>query len=145
VGPIRLSSPRVRTLIDVDLELERAIRASWSQRTCDPVDLPDWSAHNPARGQCASTALVIQDHLGGELLLADVLRADGSRQGVHFWNQLPGGQEVDLTREQFIDGETIQTSHVVQRAPDTSVGRLAAQYRALSDLVRTTLADNDVA
>ena len=76
---------------------------------------------------------------------ADVLRADGSRQGVHFWNQLPSGQEVDLTREQFIDGETIQTPRAVQRAPDTSVGRLAAQYRALSDRVRTTLTDKEVA
>lgn len=64
---------------------------------------------------------------------------------MHFWNQLPNGQEVDLTREQFVDGETIQTPRVIQRAPDTSVGRLAAQYRALSDRVSTTLADNEVA
>jgi hypothetical protein len=125
------------------LELERAIRASWSPHSCDPVDLPDWSAHNPARGQCASTALVIQDHLGGELLLAEVLHADGTRQGVHFWNQLPTGQEVDLTREQFVYGETIQTPHVVERPPDTSVGRLATQYRTLSDRVRATLAPQE--
>jgi len=120
-------------------ELERAIRASWSLQSCDPVDLPDWCAHNPARGQCASTALVIQDHLGGELLFAEVLHADGARQGVHFWNRLPTGQEVDLTREQFIYGETIQTPHVIERPADTSVGRLATQYRTLSDRVRATL------
>ena len=35
------------------------------------------------RGQCGSTALVIHDLLGGELLIAEVFRGDGSRQGVH--------------------------------------------------------------
>jgi hypothetical protein len=122
------------------LELERAIRASWSPHSCDPVDLPDWSDHNSALGQCASTALVIQDHLGGELLLADVFHADGTRQGVHYWNRLPNGREVDLTREQFIGGETIQTPDVIQRPVDTSVGRLANQYKTLSDRVSATLA-----
>lgn len=47
-------------------DLERAIRASWSERTCDPVDLPDWSPENAARGQCGVTALVVQDLMGGE-------------------------------------------------------------------------------
>jgi hypothetical protein len=45
------------------------------------VDVDDWSAANPARGQCGTTALTIKDLLGGELLVAEVLRADGSRQG----------------------------------------------------------------
>jgi hypothetical protein len=67
----------------------------------------------------------------------------GTRQGVHFWNRLPNGQEIDLTREQFTDGETIQTPDVVQRAPDTSVGRLAAQYKTLSDRVRARLAQQE--
>jgi hypothetical protein len=46
-------------------DIEALIRASWSEKTCDPVDLPEWSAENPARGQCAVTALVVQDLLGG--------------------------------------------------------------------------------
>ena len=60
-------------------ELERAIRDSWSERSCDPVDLP-WSPANAAKGQCGVTALVVQDLLGGELLMAEVRHADGSRQ-----------------------------------------------------------------
>src|SRR3954468_204190 len=87
--------------------LEAAIRAAWSAASCDPVDLPDWSPANPARGQCGVTALVVQDLLGGELLIADVHRADGTRQGVHYWNRFAGGVEVDLTREQFTQGEVI--------------------------------------
>jgi hypothetical protein len=73
----------------VQEELEAAVRAAWALDTCDPVDVADWSAANPSRGQCGSTALVIHDLLGGDLLIADVVRSDGSRQGVHYWNLLP--------------------------------------------------------
>jgi hypothetical protein len=120
-------------------EVECAVRGSWSAQSCDPVDLADWSDHNPARGQCASTALIIQDRFGGELLIADVFHANGSRQGVHYWNRLPRGLEIDLTREQFVAGEVIQASRVVSRPADVNVGRLASQYQALSDRVRTRL------
>jgi hypothetical protein len=101
-------------------EIEQAIRASWSLETCDPVDVADWSPVNPARGQCAVTALVVQDLLGGALLLAEVRNADGPRQGVHYWNRLAGGLEVDLTREQFTPTEVVQAPEVVDRPPDTT-------------------------
>jgi hypothetical protein len=54
-------------------DLQAIIRSGWSSESCDPVDLQDWSPQNPARGQCAVTALVLQEILGGELLLAEVL------------------------------------------------------------------------
>ena len=120
-------------------DIEAPIRSSWSEKTCDPVDVAEWSAENPARGQCAVTALVVQDLLGGELLLADVHNADGSLQGVHYWNRFANGVEVDLTREQFARSEVIQPPTTVPRPPDTSVGRLAAQYQALASDVRAAL------
>jgi hypothetical protein len=120
-------------------EIEQAIRASWSLETCDPVDVADWSPVNPARGQCAVTALVVQDLLGGALLLAEVRNADGSRQGVHYWNRLAGGLEVDLTREQFTPTEVVQAPEVVDRPPDTTRGRLAGQYAALERAVTRAL------
>jgi hypothetical protein len=52
--------------------------------------------------------LTVHDLLGGELLIAEVLRTDGSRQGVHYWNLLPDGTEIDLTREQFASNEVVQ-------------------------------------
>ena len=67
------------------------IRRSWS---ADTSAYPAWTSGNPASGQCAVTALVVQDHLGGLLLRAEV----GSVS--HYWN-LVGAEEVDLTREQF--------------------------------------------
>src|ERR1700710_337662 len=97
--------------------VEQVIRASWSGASCDPVDAP-WSPENPAKGQCGVTALVVQEHLGGDLLLADVAHADGTRQGVHYWNRLPDGTELDLTREQFVTGEVIGEPRVVQRPAD---------------------------
>ncbi|WP_456901751.1 YunG family protein [Geodermatophilus sp. SYSU D00663] len=82
-------------------QVTAAVRAAWCRETRDDSDLADWSPGDPARGQRGATALVLHDLLGGDLLLAEVRRTDGSRQGVHWWNRLPGGREVDLTREQF--------------------------------------------
>jgi hypothetical protein len=120
-------------------EVERAVRASWTAASCDPVDLPDWSPADPARGQCGATALVVQDLLGGELLEAEVRNADGSRQGVHYWNRLDGGEELDLTREQFAASEVVQAAVVVERPADLSGARIVVQYRALAAAVRTAL------
>ena len=96
--------------------IEAALRASWSDETCDPVDRP-WSPANPAKGQCGVTALVVHDLLGGDLVVAEVLHADGTRQGDHTWNRLPDGTEVDLTAEQFRAGEVVQPGRVVERPP----------------------------
>jgi hypothetical protein len=85
-------------------EIEEAIRASWGPDTVDPDD--GWTAENPARGQCDVTSLVVHDIFGGELLAAGVFR-DGERVESHMWNRLPGGIELDLTRDQFRNGEAI--------------------------------------
>jgi uncharacterized protein (DUF952 family) len=120
-------------------EIERVIRASWSRESCDPVDRDAWSPGNPSRGQCAVTALVVQDLLGGELLLAEVHYPDGSQQGLHYWNRLGEGVELDLTREQFHEDEIVQRPEPVERPADLSTGRLYPQYQALSRAVRAGL------
>jgi GNAT superfamily N-acetyltransferase len=86
-------------------QVEDAIRASWGRDTAESPD--EWSQDNPAAGQCGATALVVRDLLGGEILLANVLR-DGVRVDRHAWNRLPSGLAVDLTREQFRGGETFE-------------------------------------
>ncbi len=110
--------------------LTAAVRAAWCPQTCDDVDLADRTPGNPARGQCGATALVLHDLLGGDLLLAEVLLPDGSRQGVHWWNRLPDGREVDLTREQFAPHEVVQEPRVVVRPPGLP-RRDREQYLAL--------------
>jgi hypothetical protein len=117
--------------------LEAAIRASWSLETCDPTDLPRWSAANPSLGQCAVTALVVHDLLGGQLVEAEVQHRDGSRQGFHYWNRL-AGVDVDLTRAQFKDGEVMWEPHLIDRLPSFP-WRADEQYLVFRDRVHATL------
>jgi hypothetical protein len=67
----------------------------------------------PSRGQCGTTALVIQDLLGGDLMVADV-DYEGRVEGVHYWNVTPGGVELDLTRDQFTPGESLVNQRRVE-------------------------------
>lgn len=97
-------------------EVEAAIRSSWSVETCDPTDEERWTPENPSLGQCAVTALVVHDLLGGELLEAEVHYTDGTRQGFHYWNRL-AGVDIDLTRAQFAGNEHVQSPHLVDRLP----------------------------
>jgi hypothetical protein len=93
-------------------QIEDAVRASWDFDTADQDD--GWTPENPSRGQCDITSLVLHDIFGGEILAADVFR-DGRRVEAHMWNRLPGGIEVDLTRDQFSDGEVIGEPSVRKR------------------------------
>jgi hypothetical protein len=97
-------------------EVEAAIRGSWSVETCDPTDEENWTPENPSLGQCAVTALVVHDLLGGELLEAEVHYTDGTRQGFHYWNRL-AGVDIDLTRAQFAGNEHVQSPQLVDRLP----------------------------
>jgi hypothetical protein len=120
-------------------DIEAAVRAGWARDTCDPVDADDWSASNRARGQCGTTSLIINDLLGGELLIAEVVRSNGSRQGVHYWNLLPDGTELDLTREQFANDEVIQQPRILRR-PAGLPNRCAEQYLTMRHRVFDALA-----
>jgi hypothetical protein len=79
--------------------LHGAIQGAWSVDTS--ADPAGWSEDNPAWGQCAVTALVVQDLLGGELLRAEVNCPRGKFS--HYWNRVDGG-EIDLTHGQFGSG-----------------------------------------
>ncbi|MEU9088411.1 alpha/beta hydrolase [Streptomyces sp. NPDC048357] len=116
-------------------DLEAAIRAGWSAETSEPADIGKmpWTPENPAWGQCDITALVVQDLVGGELVLGEVFH-DGRPEGYHWWNLLPGGVRVDLTREQFRRGETVTPGRVVKR-PGGRLGRRWEEYQLLRQRV----------
>lgn len=118
-------------------ELERALAAAWSVDTCAPEDRADWTADNPARGQCITTVLVVHDFLGGELLRGEV-HVDGSQVDYHWWNRLPDETEIDLTRGQFRPQERIVGREIIQRP--TGTHRVEEQYERLRDRVRAVLA-----
>lgn len=129
------------TMIPSLTAIEQAIRSAWSPDSCDPCDLQDWSPENPARGHCGVTSLVVQDLLGGEVMIGDVVHADGTRQGVHYWNRLAGGVEVDLTWEQFRDGEVLVagSERSVGHPKRRDDGRVIGQYRTLAARVDAAL------
>lgn len=119
--------------------VEMALRRSWALDTCDPIDVPNWSHERPSRGQCAATALVVRDLLGGELLEAEVHFPDGRRQGFHYWNRL-SDVDLDLTGDQFNDDELVQVPRVVEGPPavswivDDQYERLRARVYAALEL-----------
>jgi hypothetical protein len=60
---------------------------------------------------------VLHDLLGGTLMIADVEFA-GAVDGVHYWNRLACGLELDLTREQFLPEETLTSPRGIDRKPE---------------------------
>ncbi|MFE2527564.1 alpha/beta fold hydrolase [Streptomyces sp. NPDC059382] len=113
-------------------DLEAAIRSGWSAETCSPDDVEraPWTAENPAWGHCDITALVVQDLVGGELMVGEVW-SEGRQQGFHCWNVLPGGMSVDLTREQFRLGQTVTRGRPMGKRPSGRLPRRWEEYRLL--------------
>src|SRR5262249_931840 len=118
-----LSPPKRATLAD----LKVALKGAWSAATS--ADPANWSERNPAWGQCAVTALVIQDYLGGELRRGEV----GGMS--HYWNVLPCGEEIALTRHQFDAGITLTGEAGRTRAYVLSYPATARRYERLRDAV----------
>ncbi|MCD9198076.1 YunG family protein [Aeromicrobium wangtongii] len=116
-----------------------ALRESWGADTCSPEDVAAWHPGNPARGQCATTAVVMHDYFGGSLVMGEVL-VNGARVDFHWWNRLPDGREVDLTIGQFGPHESVVGGTEVERP--TGPTRLDAQYALLAARVKARLAES---
>lgn len=78
-------------MIDKNL-LYNALQNSWDQETARG----EWTPNNPSLNQCAVTALVVQDFLGGVILRCPTEEGDS-----HYWNIAEDGQEIDFTASQF--------------------------------------------
>ena len=77
-------------------KISDALRASWSAETSNSAE---WSKDNPSMGQCAVTACVVQDYLGGEIV--NVLASNEFGDGVSHYFNIIDGEVVDLTSGQF--------------------------------------------
>lgn len=100
------------------------LRDAWNDETSA---LPsEWSKLNPARGQCAVSALVVQDTLGGDLLRTTV---NGES---HYLNRLPDGSVIDVTFDQFPIGTIYDNAPVVrERSYVLSFPATVTRYRLL--------------
>lgn len=84
-------------------ELEAALNKSWRKESSS--DPENWTPENPAWGQCAVTALIVNDYLGGDIVWTNASLPDG-REISHYFNKIDG-VEKDLTRVQFPEGTRI--------------------------------------
>lgn len=93
-------------MVNIDI-LRHSFEKSWSRKTSYPGSRNDWSPHNPAKGQCAVTSLIVNDLFGGKIVY--------NKDYHHYWNILEDGTEVDLTRGQFGDQVNIKGYSVAGR------------------------------
>jgi hypothetical protein len=119
-------------------EIETAVRSSWGPDTFfASADYMARGSGQPSRGQCGTTALVIQNLLGGDLMVADV-EYEGRVDGVHYWNVMPGGVELDLTRDQFTPAESLTNQRRV-RTERSSFSEGEQPFQLLQERVTTAL------
>ncbi len=84
---------------DIDI-LRNALEHGWDADT-SVYDSGEWTEDNPAYGQCAASACVVQDYLGGEIVNVDYELPDGETES-HYFNDIDG-VVVDFTEQQFPD------------------------------------------
>ena len=89
-------------------EVQRALRNAWSLSTSS-----QWTANNPAAGQCNVTALLVHELFGGELLKTPLPAGD------HFYNRIEG-RRYDFTASEF-DQPIAYVDLLTDRA-DTELG-----------------------
>lgn len=111
--------------------LQIALRTAWAPETS--FDPTGWSPSNPAWGQCAVTALIVQDHCGGALVCGEV-------NGIpHYWNRLPTDEDLDLTLSQFGDAARHARARICDREFVLSYPETVRRYRQLQDRVTSHL------
>lgn len=111
-----------------------ALEQSWTQDTSS--DPKKWSLKNPAWGQCAITAVIVQDYLGGQIARAHVPEVGMT----HYWNILPDSTIADLTRSQFADDIDFVDPEVRDRQYVLSFAPTVKRYDVLRDAVASHLA-----
>lgn len=75
-------------------EVCEIVSMSFSRDTCYPTLRDKWNKENSCLGQCAITALILNDFLGGKIMRCQ------SETGSHYYN-LINNEIVDLTVSQF--------------------------------------------
>lgn len=75
-------------------ELIKILEMSWCKETCTPSMQDDWNESNKAIGQCAVTALIVNDFLGGMIMRCM------TESGSHYYNFI-NNSVIDLTSSQF--------------------------------------------
>lgn len=105
-------------------ELKNLLSSSWSEETCSPGLRSEWSLDNPSLGQCAVTALIVNDFYGGKIMRCM------TPTGSHYYNELDDGRRVDLTVDQFL-GEIPRYEEGQERTREYLLGNEDTKSRYL--------------
>lgn len=90
--------------------IKAVIIRAWSKETASPFSADAWTEDNPSLGQCAVTALLVHETMGG-YIMRTVVPGFGS----YYYNVLPDGSVCDLTRGQFPQGTAVPSGEAVER------------------------------
>ena len=120
-----------------DSLLKELLFLSWSKETCSPGLKDEWNWENPSLGQCAITALIVNDIFGGK-----IMRCMASSES-HYYN-LIDNEIVDLTVEQFL-GEMPKYDNSEERTREYLLSNedTKNRYRTLLGKVRNNLVNKD--
>lgn len=111
-------------------KIESALLNSWSAQSSSK-----WTASNPALGQCGVTALVVQNHLGGEIYKT-LIKKPGKPPLWHFYNHV-NGEFVDFTASQF--DELVPYDNLASGRKEAFEDTNNEQYTYLSKAVNSYL------
>lgn len=108
------------------------LRAAFSQATSE---LPEqWTPDNSSIGQCHTSALVLQDLYGGEIVNCVAYDPDSDHSTLHFWNVIDG-ITLDITRDQFPDW-TVYRDLMPAELPNDTTRRKADLLARLAGVTR---------
>lgn len=99
--------------------VQSALFKAWSLSTAS-----QWTADNPAAGQCNVTALLVHELFGGDLLKTPLPAGD------HFYNRIDG-QRYDFTASQFV--RPIAYMDLATNRIEAEQGATSEQLAALRD------------
>lgn len=101
-----------------------------------------WHKKIPTLNQCAVTALVVQDYLGGKILKRKMTNGQN-----HYLNRLPDGTEVDLTAAQFdfiTPKQILEETSVCSRSQLTRHQNVQTRYELLKKRVEENRTKQDI-
>lgn len=111
--------------------LKARLPKAWCLETTSLNCRDSWSRRKPSVGQCVPTALIVQDLFGGE-----IIKVAANTAGAHYYNRLPDGRILDLTKDQFRRGTRYNGYEVFTRwklldSPPAREAMIPRQYELL--------------
>lgn len=84
-------------------------------------------------------ALIVNDYFGGKIYFSHVA---GNLGYTHYWNQLPNGKKVDLTKDQFPKNVRLVKPIIISRKEALNNNIIQKAYLILKKKVAKYLKDN---